>query len=143
VGNWVCKGCGEERDSSEFAEKQKVLRKTGLKIYKSCYCTSCRKARSKKYREKRPYSWIQTRYKLSKEEAKYWYERSKTSCEICGIAWKEGSEALCVDHDHITGEVRGILCKHCNHVLGHSRDSVEILSRAKIYLQVHQGKQNR
>ena len=40
-----------------------------------------------------------------------------------------------VDHDHKTGEVRGILCKRCNHdLLGGGHDDVEVLWNAIAYL---------
>jgi len=42
---------------------------------------------------------------------------------------------MAVDHDHITGEVRGLLCKRCNRALGILEDSIELLQRAIQYLQ--------
>jgi Recombination endonuclease VII len=51
-------------------------------------------------------------------------------CEICG----EGG-ALVVDHCHLTGRVRGLLCaRHCNLMLGHARDNTTVLARAIEYL---------
>lgn len=41
-----------------------------------------------------------------------------------------------IDHCHATGRVRGILCHHCNLVLGQARDSHEILDRLCEYLKV-------
>lgn len=55
-------------------------------------------------------------------------------CYICQRA-RGISKNLSVDHDHATGNVRGLLCKICNHdLLGHVRDDVTILARAIEYL---------
>jgi hypothetical protein len=42
---------------------------------------------------------------------------------------------LVIDHDHTTGEVRGLLCPTCNAGLGHFKDSPELLLKAALYLQ--------
>jgi hypothetical protein len=39
-----------------------------------------------------------------------------------------------IDHDHLTGELRGILCKGCNIALGVVRDSPDTLFRLAAYL---------
>lgn len=52
------------------------------------------------------------------------------SCEICG-----SSDSLKVDHDHVTMEVRGILCHNCNVALGHMKDSPGLLRKAADYLE--------
>jgi hypothetical protein len=39
-----------------------------------------------------------------------------------------------VDHDHATGEVRGMLCFNCNQALGNVRDNIEILGKLQDYL---------
>ena len=50
-------------------------------------------------------------------------------CVICG-----DKTALVVDHDHVTGAVRGMLCNHCNRGLGHFRDDPLLLEFAAQYL---------
>lgn len=42
-----------------------------------------------------------------------------------------------VDHDHKTGIVRGLLCHHCNFIIGQAEDDPGILMRAVQYLQDH------
>lgn len=56
----------------------------------------------------------------------------------CGICRSTGGgRRLVVDHDHDTGEVRGLLCHSCNLGLGHLRDSELLLRRAADYLRRH------
>lgn len=50
-------------------------------------------------------------------------------CAICG-----GSERLCVDHDHRTGMIRGVLCLNCNNGLGRFKDDPALLAAAAKYL---------
>ncbi len=52
-------------------------------------------------------------------------------CKIC----KESSQTLCVDHNHKTGVVRGLLCPSCNKGLGFFKDSVDLLNSAIAYLK--------
>ncbi len=54
-------------------------------------------------------------------------------CLLCGDPPPENG-SLHVDHDHETGEVRGLLCVSCNNALGAFKESSEILQRAIAYL---------
>ncbi|MGL4178298.1 MAG: endonuclease VII domain-containing protein [Dermatophilaceae bacterium] len=55
-------------------------------------------------------------------------------CYICQR--RPGAKRLAVDHDHATGEVRGLLCRGCNRdVLGHLREDRLALARALEYLE--------
>jgi hypothetical protein len=58
--------------------------------------------------------------------------RQGGGCAICGK--KPGKISLHVDHDHETGEIRGLLCVGCNNALGQFRDDPELLSRATDYV---------
>ncbi len=55
-------------------------------------------------------------------------------CAICKVAFSETKKGACVDHNHSTGKVRGLLCMQCNFGLGHFRDSKELLQAAVNYL---------
>jgi hypothetical protein len=56
-------------------------------------------------------------------------------CAICSSEANVNGSRLFVDHDHITGKVRGLLCHHCNVAIGSLRDDPELLERAAKYLR--------
>ena len=51
-------------------------------------------------------------------------------CAIC-----HSNMPLSVDHDHLTGAVRGLLCATCNFMIGHGKDSPSLLRSAADYLE--------
>ena len=54
------------------------------------------------------------------------------TCAICHEG--PGVRRLAVDHDHVTGAVRGLLCCKCNTALGHLREDPHLFDMAKLYL---------
>lgn len=55
-------------------------------------------------------------------------------CAICGKHQANLKCTLCVDHNHTTGKVRGLLCNSCNAILGMAHDDIQILQKAIEYL---------
>jgi hypothetical protein len=53
-------------------------------------------------------------------------------CAICGGG--NGDRRLAIDHDHMTGRVRGLLCSACNRAIGLLRDSPDRFTKAATYL---------
>lgn len=56
-------------------------------------------------------------------------------CAICSAPPTGRKQYLSVDHDHVTGRVRGLLCNECNTALGLLKDNVQTLEAAIKYLQ--------
>ena len=54
---------------------------------------------------------------------------------VCAICFGGNNRKLCVDHDHDTGKVRGLLCDKCNLGIGMLGDKVDALQRAIDYLK--------
>ena len=59
--------------------------------------------------------------------------QGEEKCAICGV--EPSHKRLQVDHDHITDEVRGLLCARCNRMLGQAGDTEELLQKGIDYLR--------
>jgi hypothetical protein len=75
----------------------------------------------------------QYKYGLSQESFDFLIEKQKQKCAICG---KEGwnGHGPHVDHDHVTGNVRGILCNNCNSALGMVGEDAKVARKMADYL---------
>jgi hypothetical protein len=108
----VCSDCKTDKPLSDFTSDK------ARPLGKSYICKPCKSARNKKQK-----------YGLSDHQYQEMV-RTTPHCPICG-----SEEPLVIDHDHSTQEVRGLICNHCNLVLGHARDSIETLKNAIAYLE--------
>lgn len=73
-------------------------------------------------------------YGLALWEYKVLFKKQKGCCAICGKHQSKLACAMCVDHCHFTGKVRGLLCKQCNRALGFLNDDVKLVKKAAGYL---------
>jgi hypothetical protein len=58
-------------------------------------------------------------------------------CAICKgkqLVYPTKKKSLCIDHCHVSGQVRGLLCDPCNRGIGLLKDSIAIVSSALVYL---------
>jgi hypothetical protein len=56
-------------------------------------------------------------------------------CAICRKPESVEGRSLSVDHCHLTGQVRGLLCTRCNQCLGRLDDNVDIIRNMAAYLE--------
>jgi hypothetical protein len=79
---------------------------------------------------------LKRKYGMTLGEFDRLLEAQGGGCAICGRAPGEGRK-FDVDHDHVTGRVRRILCRPCNHALGLFKEDPALLLAAADYLWEH------
>jgi hypothetical protein len=76
-------------------------------------------------------SHLRIKYNFSEEQYNQLLIKQENKCAICK---REFIKTAYIDHNHTTGKVRGLLCNHCNLMLGHAKESSVILAEASLYL---------
>ena len=81
------------------------------------------------------------KYGISNEVFDQMFENQEGLCAICSRLMSKTAikgevfRVACVDHDHETGKVRGLLCNLCNSGIGKLKDSARLLRNAVQYLE--------
>lgn len=65
------------------------------------------------------------------------FEAQGRVCGCCGSPTPQGKRGWAMDHDHVTGRIRGVVCQKCNFGLGHFDDDPTKLHAAVRYLEKH------
>lgn len=135
----VCNSCGEEKGLSEYHKDKRS--KDGV----CSMCKTCRCARTASWQENQkttnPLQYTRRR-KSNNYKSKYGHtlveleSLANSQGNICPIC-KTPLTTMFIDHDHITGKVRNVLCHNCNVGLGHFKESVLNLQSAIEYLERH------
>lgn len=99
------------------------------------------KASSQKWcvanRERTKAGYYRREYGLSPIEYNEMYSVQDGKCLSCGTPIQSrvpSKDRACVDHDHATGKVRGLLCLRCNAALGFLDDSPEKVAALLAYI---------
>jgi len=114
-GKKYCTKCEEFKELSEFNLKNGKLRSN---------CKECDKKHTSRF----------SRYDLNKIEFQEMILNQNKKCAICKNEFK-GNRYTYIDHNHQTGEVRGLLCPKCNNLLGNCNDNINVLKAAISYLK--------
>ena len=78
---------------------------------------------------------LRVAYGISLADYNETLKEQDNGCAICGKTSVEEGKRLSVDHDHETGQIRGLLCMHCNLGLGWFMHDLELLGNATAYLE--------
>jgi hypothetical protein len=102
---------------------------------KAYYVTNAdaRRTEAKAYYRRNYHKILKRIYGLTKEQYEALLLKQDGKCAIC-LGPPTKGKRLCVDHDHKTGLVRGLLCHDCNIAIGKFKESEEIVQRASLYL---------
>lgn len=107
-------------------------------------CKTCAKLKSKEWRINNPEKLKQSReddwekriretYGITSNQ---YYSLFKMQNKVCAICKKPSiNRRLCVDHDHKTGKVRGLLCFLCNKSIIGNKATIDLLKSAIVYLE--------
>lgn len=139
-GNKRCCTCKKYKPIEEFHNDK------GSPYGKSYSCTECANARSRKHHARRMEtdpdyiaakrdSYIKSTWGINAKEYEAILSQQGNQCGICGTVKPKGGWHL--DHDHVTGKIRGFLCNPCNRGIGYLQDNKEILVNAVKYLEKH------
>lgn len=136
TSNGICPGCGI---NSPILNKIYCVDCTARKHDRDILYRINNKEKRDKWQKdyyKRNYNRIRVRrYEITFTEYKDLLETQKGLCKICQSS--NNGKTLHIDHDHVTGKVRGLLCNQCNVGLGSFRDNPELLQGAIEYLTTH------
>lgn len=133
-----CKYCHVDKPIAEFSKASR--NSSGVQSY----CKSCAKTYHKKYKQLNPEKSTDAHYKrsfgMTLDDVRALLHTQNNQCALCNVELSvlQGrgfSTNAHVDHDHITGKVRGILCGNCNTALGKLGDSIESIERVLSYLK--------
>jgi hypothetical protein len=133
-----CPHCNEIKDITEFRPDKKRL-KDGNGV--SSYCKTCtkKKDREKYYsnlgrRTRHENNRLKRMYGLSLEELEAKIVNQDNKCAICGEELVRSKNKTCLDHDHVTGKARGVICFKCNITIGFIEKTPELVKPILTYL---------
>lgn len=131
-----CARCAVDKPRTEYAKSS--AKRNGLQSYcRACATTRRKDSAPTKYNAELD-RWRQMKYKygLTQEGFLSLWDSQGGCCAVCASQLSRTEKrGVNVDHNHETGEVRGLLCETCNTGLGLLKDSVDVLEAAITYLK--------
>lgn len=132
-----CRSCKSRKEASLFFKD--ISKKDG----RGTLCKECKTRKINSWKAKNTNKVLSYRrktllnkYSLSEDDQAELLRKQQHKCKICDISFNSlHSKNMCIDHDHVTNKVRGILCSNCNLLLGYSKDNISTLEKAISYLK--------
>jgi hypothetical protein len=119
-----CKPC---RDVYLKSDNYKKSRKLAVKRWEE---------NNKEYKKVQVREWqYKKRFGITIETYNQMLLEQNNSCAVCERQPTDFKRKFSIDHDHKTGEIRGLLCDNCNHALGMVNDNSLLLQKLILYLE--------
>lgn len=95
------------------------------------------RAANPEHNKKKNRRWeLHTKYGITPEQFDDLLAAQNGECACCYTSEPGGQwDTFCIDHDHTTGKIRGLLCHRCNLAIGMLGDSLEGVERAMEYMR--------
>lgn len=103
-------------------------------IHCSRSCVNDRNHNSPVWNSKQRDYKYKSNYGITIDDYNAMFEEQQGCCAICQKHQSEFKKSLHVDHNHKTGQIRGLLCHNCNLAIGRLQDNPVIISRALEYV---------
>lgn len=133
----ICKQCKLEKPINDFYKPQQESKYNHVRC-KICIDNSI-KDKQKQYRfnnkDKMQKYYIKRKYGISFEQKNQMIIDQNGQCASCGDILGINPRNICLDHNHINGKIRKILCKKCNAALGFMEENVEKILKLAEYAQ--------
>lgn len=144
-----CRECERKRNRSRYLLPEptcSAVRPCGREDCSRCYCRAWGLKRRtdpsmhQRHLAVKRRGRLQSRFGMTEDDYEALLRAQAGTCAVCRRPETapdrraDRTKALAVDHDHATGEVRGLLCGRCNNAIGLMRDDPALLSRAAEYL---------
>lgn len=132
----TCPKCETPKELSEFYKRKNGTYDSWCRkcIMKKNSSLNHKYRNTSKAKENKKWYQFKKKYGLSKEEYELMLHKQQGKCLCCNIV----PTKICVDHDHKTGAVRGLLCVKCNMAIGLAGDNWMVLQKLADYIRIRQ-----
>lgn len=130
----ICNKCKQTKPVLDFSLSAKS---------NTSYCNLCQREYQRQYQKryiktdngkrKVKNKYLKFKFKITIERFEELLKAQNYVCAICKNPNHTG-KSLCVDHNHTTGTIRGLLCNNCNRAIGLLKDNTELINNALRYL---------
>ena len=130
--NCYCKDCAN-KSKDKWSINNKEKERNTAKVW--------RKKNKEKLRKQKRKETLKKIYGITLNDYNEMFSNQSGCCAICGKHQSQENKALSVDHNHLTGEVRKLLCCKCNFLVGKIESNIDIIDNIFSYLEENNGKE--